>query len=55
MVAEMRTVDWRGRRCHCHLLVELCQSRSLRGRGHPFHRQEGDVAPVMEGSINDTG
>ena len=35
--------------------VWLCQSRSLRGRGRQFHREEGDVAPVVKGSMNDTG
>ena len=40
MAAEIRTSDWRGRRCHPrHHLVWL--SRSLRGRGRQFHRQEG--------------
>ena len=54
MTAQMRTTDWRGRRCHRRHLVLLCQSRSLRGRGLKFHRQEG-VATVMQGPINDTG
>ena len=45
MAAEMLTVDWRRRRCPRRHLVWLCQSRSLRGRGLQFHRQEGGRGP----------
>ena len=41
MAAEIRTIDWRGRRYHRRHLVWLCRSRSLRGRDRRCHRQEG--------------
>ena len=47
-----REHSWREKRCRRHRLVSLRQSRSLRGRGLQFHRQEG---PMIQGSINDTG
>ena len=33
----------------------MCQSRSLHGRGRQVHSPEGDMTPVMQGPVNDTG
>ena len=51
MAAEMLTVDWRGRRYRYHM-VWLCQSRSLRGRGRQFHRQEEGRGTCDEGALS---
>ena len=48
MAAEIRMIDWRGRRCH-----RRHQSRSLHGRGREVNRM--GVAPVMYGPVDDPG
>ena len=50
LAAEMRTVDWRGRRCHRRHPVWLCQSPSLHSRGRQAHRQEERRGPSDAGS-----